>query len=208
MESRSLVSESPGLAERGDASAAIRGGEKGRKSHVTRHDRSARLKATCSPSRSFCILYLCVPFGCGNLLPFILVVLVVGGDLVVGLLLEGVALDHVLNEVRLVNGVAKALLPTHYALIVQQAAGGQRSRLLHQQENQKERERNYTLRRGRESPKQAIISILKKTEGNGGKWTTSKGTPTPSLAGVLLRKSIMYIGHSRRRLGHLAKNRR
>lgn len=117
-----------------------------------------------------------------------MVVLVVGGDLVVGLLLEGVALDHVLNEVRLVNGVAKALLPTHYALIVQQAAGGQRSRLLHQQENQKERERNYTLRRGRESPKQAIISILKKTEGNGGKWTTSKGTPTPSLAGVLLRK--------------------
>lgn len=77
-----------------------------------------------------------------------MVVLVVGGDLVVGLLLEGVALDHVLNEVRLVNGVAKALLPTHYALIVQQAAGGQRSRLLHQQENQKERERNYTLRRG------------------------------------------------------------
>lgn len=96
-----------------------------------------------------------------------MVVLVVGGDLVVGLLLEGVALDHVLNEVRLVNGVAKALLPTHYALIVQQAAGGQRSRLLHQQENQKERERNYTLRRGRESPKQAIISILKK---NRRKW--------------------------------------
>lgn len=132
---------------------------------MTRHDRSARLQATCSPSRSFFILYFCVPFGCGNLLPFILVVLVVGGDLVVGLLLEGVALDHVLNEVRLVNGVAKALLPTHYALIVQQAAGGQRSRLLHQQENQKERERERLHTTQREGiPKTSYHKYIKKTK--------------------------------------------
>lgn len=65
---------------------------------------------------------------CIHLLPIILVILDVADDLVVRLLLlEAVALNDVLNEVGLVNGVAKALLTTHYALIVQQAAGGQRS---------------------------------------------------------------------------------
>lgn len=77
-----------------------------------------------------------------------MVVLVVGDDLVVRLLLKVVPLDHVLNEVRLVNGVAKALLPTHYALIVQQAAG--RSEVTTVTPTGKS-ERNYTLRSGRES---------------------------------------------------------
>lgn len=63
----------------------------------------------------------------GDLLP---VIQVVGHYLVVGLLLRVVAgpVAHVLNEVRLIYGVAQALLSTHYSLIVQQAVVGRRRR--------------------------------------------------------------------------------
>lgn len=72
-----------------------------------------------------------------DLLP---VILVVGYYLVVGLLLDGGPVGDVLNEVRLVNGVAEALLPTHYALIVQQAARGQRSPVTQQARNTRKKD--------------------------------------------------------------------